>query len=179
MYRIVPGIASLRQHLETLSRTPQIYRPARCPHCGLGKVFRHGCYMRKAARNRESDGASNPIPIPRYLCCGCRRTCSRLPACIAPRRWHGWGVQQIVLQLLLTGASLRQCGAAMHLDRRTVRRWRDWLNSRSEAFAFFLRARFPELGRTADWRSFWIACFKRMPLCEAMALLDRDGVIVP
>ena len=179
MYRIVPGIASLQQHLETLSSHPQVYRPARCPHCGLEGVLIHGCYTRKAARNPSADGVSNPISIPRYRCRGCRRTCSRLPACVAPRRWCGWALQQSVLHGLLIGNSLRQCSVKNHLDRRTARRWRRWLAERSETFSFWLRARFVELGRTVDWRSFWMRCFDCMSLREAMTCLDNDGVIVP
>ncbi|MBK9442558.1 MAG: hypothetical protein IPN53_15175 [Comamonadaceae bacterium] len=33
----------------------------------------------------------NPVPILRYLCNACKHTCSRLPACIAPRRWFDLG----------------------------------------------------------------------------------------
>jgi hypothetical protein len=50
MYRIVPGIASLEQHLLTLITDPERYRPARCPHCGQGRPWSHGCYERKADR---------------------------------------------------------------------------------------------------------------------------------
>lgn len=61
------------------------------------------------------------------------------------------------------------------LDRRTVRRWREWVVSCTPSFAFFLRSRFPELGRAGDdWQAFWRACLQQMPLCEAMAWLDRE-----
>ncbi len=63
--------------------------------------------------------------------------------------------------------------------RATLRRWWKWLAVRSEDFAFHLRSRFPELGRTPDWQAFWRACLDRMPWSEAMAWLDRNGVIVP
>ena len=85
MARIVSGIATLHQHRETLRHDPELYRPSACPHCGLGGLWAHGFYPRKADRTPRS--TENPVLIPRFLCRGCHRTCSRLPACIAPRRW--------------------------------------------------------------------------------------------
>ena len=179
MLRIVPAIASLQQHLDTLDRRPELYRPPRCPHCGLNVLWGHGCYERKADRDRSSDGVLNPIPIPRFFCQGCRHTCSRLPECIAPRRWYGWVVQQLALQLLLVGCSLQRCSAWVGLDRRTVRRWWQWLKTRSDEFAFVLRSRLAALGRAVDFRSFWCQCLERLTLGEAMGWLDRNGVVVP
>ena len=130
MPRIVPAITTLLQHLHMLSNSPEVYRPSACPHCGLGGLWSHGCYERKPDRGPHSSGTLNPIPIPRYFCRGCGRTCSRLPQCIAPRRWYGWAVQQLVLQLLLAGCSLHRCACWMGLDRRTAGRWRGWLDDR-------------------------------------------------
>jgi transposase-like protein len=186
MYRIVPAVTSLQQHLQAISSEPHIYRPARCPHCGLAdSLWSHGHYERKAVRPGHMDEVDktakveNPIPILRFLCGGCRRTCSRLPAVIAPRRWYGWLAQQRVLGLLLLGQSLRQASAATDLRRHTVRRWWRWLAERSETFELFLKTRFAELGRAVDWQGFWIACFDQMPLRDAMASLDNNGVVVP
>ena len=179
MPRIVPAITTLLQHLHMLSNSPEVYRPSACPHCGLGGLWSHGCYERKADRGPHSSGTLNPIPIPRYFCRGCGRTCSRLPQCIAPRRWYGWAVQQLVLQLLLAGCSLHRCACWMGLDRRTAGRWRGWLDDRGDGFALFLRGRFPELGRAVDFRGFWQGCLTAMDLGGAMACLDRDGVVVP
>ena len=179
MHRIVPAITSLHQHLDSLVREPAVYRPAACPHCGLGRLWGHGCYGRKADRRPGASGSLNPIPIPRFFCQGCRQTCSRLPECIAPRRWYDWALQQVVLLLLLGGGSLHQCSVLSGLDRRTIRRWWAWLCGRTDAFGMFLRARFPELGRAVDLRGFWQGCLKAMPLSQAMAWLDRDGVAVP
>ena len=179
MPRIVPSIASLSQHLETLQRTPEIYRPPACPHCGLRGLWNHGCYERKADRSPEAAGTLNPIPIPRFFCQSCSHTCSRLPECIAPRRWYGWALQQLVLQWLWVDCSLHRCAAWVGLDRRTVRRWGQWLEARGGEFTFFLQTRFPELGRTVDVRSCWTACLEHLTLGAAMAWLDRDGVVVP
>ncbi len=177
MHRIVPTITSLDQHQHVIDHTPDAYRPPRCPHCGRGVLWRHGCYHRKADRSRQSGCSRNPVPIRRYCCAGCRRTCSRLPLCIAPRRWHDWSVQHAALYCLMCGQSLH--GACRHacLDRRTVRRWRDWLCCRSETFVFFLRSRFPALGRNADQNAFWKNTLLDRPLGCVMAWLDRDLVV--
>jgi hypothetical protein len=179
MLRIVPAIASLSQHLETLQQTPEVYRPAACPHCGLGGLWCHGCYERKADRPASGSDSLNPIPIPRFWCRGCRHTCSRLPECLAPRRWYGWAVQQVVLLGVLAGGSLHQAAVQGGVDRHTVRRWWAWLQDRSATFGFGLRARFAELGRAVEVSGFWRGCWAVMPLSRAMAWLDQDGVAVP
>lgn len=177
MHRIVSTITSLDQHIHAVEHNPDVYRPPRCPHCGLGVLWRHGCYHRKADRSRRPGRSRNPVPICRFCCAGCRRTCSRLPLCITPRRWHDWAVQQVVLQCLLCGGSLHRCSRSSCLDRRTVRRWRDWLKIRGETFTFFLRSRVPEWGRSIDAPGFWHKVMDDLSLANAMAWLDRDLVV--
>jgi len=179
MQRIVPAILSLPQHRDALDRQPVIYRPSACPHCGLARLWGHGCYVRKADRRPEPSGSLNPVFIPRFFCQGCRQTCSRLPECVAPRRWYGWTVQQVVLLWLLGGGSVHQAAIQGGVDRHTVRRWWGWLRDRSEVFGFWLRSRFPELGRAVDFAGFWQGCLALMSLSRAMAWLDREGVVVP
>lgn len=175
MKRIVESIASLAEHMIAVISDPEVYRPAACPRCGYAVVWRHGCYHRKA--DRSAEGSLNPVPVLRFLCRACVRTCSRLPACIAPRRWYGWVVQQAVLLLVLSGVSLHRCARCCGRDRRTVRRWRDWLGERGEQFAFFLRSRWPELGRVAEFESFWRNVIDELSLQRAFAWLDRELVV--
>lgn len=179
MSRIVPAIASLSHHFETLRQSPEVYRPSTCPHCGLGRLWGHGCYERKADRRPGPGGSLNPIPIPRFLCQGCRQTCSRLPECIAPRRWYDWAVQQVVLLWLLGGGSLHQAAVQGGVDRHTVRRWWAWLKERSATFGFWLRGGFPEWGRAVEGAGFWQGCWNAMPLRRVMAWLDGQGLVVP
>ncbi len=130
MRRIVGSIVSLAHlHLITVASDPEQYRPLVCPHCRRADVWRHGCYHRKADRTAGAAASLNPVRVLRFLCRACVRTCSRLPACMAPRRWCDWIVQQAVLVLLLGGMSLHGCARCSGRDRRTVRRWRwrDWL----------------------------------------------------
>ena len=105
MLRIVHSFITLEQHLRSIVTTPQSYHPGRCPHCGRTCLWAHGFYERKA--DRSVAGALNPVPVPRYCCAGCGRTCSRLPLCVCPLRWYGWALQQLVLSLILFGVSLR------------------------------------------------------------------------
>jgi hypothetical protein len=53
------------------------------------------------------------------------------------------------------------------------------LNEHSQVFEWRLRSRFPELGRTVNFEAFWQNCLQSMSLSQAMAWLDREGVIVP
>jgi transposase-like protein len=179
MQRIVPAIQSLHHHRDLLEQESVIYRPAACPHCGLARLWGHGCYARKSDRRPEPSCSLNPVSIPRFFCQGCRHTCSRLPECIAPRRWYGWAVQQVVLLWLLAGGSVHQAADQGGVDRHTVRRWWGWLKERSETFAFRLRSRFPDLGRAVDFAGFWHGCLESMSLSRAMAWRDLEGVLVP
>jgi hypothetical protein len=180
MSRIVSGISTLRQHNETLRSKPEVYRPLRCPNCKHSGLWNHGFYFRKAERHPTSaEACLNPISIPRYLCSSCLHSCSRLPECIPPRRWYSWLFQQQVLKSLLTGGSLHRSSVTHDLCRNTVRRWWRWLALSTPTFEFFLKSRYPELGRSADWQSFWLTCLSAMSLSCAMADLDHDGVDVP
>lgn len=178
MPHIVPAIA-LEQHLQTLICQPESYRPVCCPSCGLKGLWAHGCYERKADRDR---GDLNPVVIPRYLCgrrAGCGTSCSSLPSALSPRRWYEWRVQQAVLVSVLSGASLRSCARQLAPALSTVRRWWGWLTARHEDFAFHLRAQWPEWGRVQPWQIFWQHALQQQPLAELMAYLNQQGRAVP
>lgn len=177
MSRIVASVTTLEQHVEAIEQTPEIYRPLACPHCGIKIVWQHGSYTRKADRRHDGEGSLNPVPILRFCCSACRRTCSRLPLCIAPRRWHDWSVQQGALEGLLNGDSLRGCARAKVRDRRTIGRWWHWFEEHGQGFEFHLRSRLPELGRVAGFVAFWRQVFKSMGLAAAMALLDQEMIV--
>ena len=187
MYRIASDITTLDQRLTTLFSNPERYRPERCPNCGWAKLWAHGCYTRKADRLPEGTGERNPVPILRFRCSfpDCRRTCSCLPACIAPRRWYPWAAQQMALALVLTGASLHNVEEQFVSRwrrgpvRSTIRRWLDWLDARGAGFAFRLKGRFPALARIGDGTPFWLASFETLGLAKVMAALDGLGEIVP
>lgn len=179
MSRILPAIDTLVQHLSRLKHQPEAYRPERCPHCGKGSVWCHGFYTRLADREGVDGEYLDPVPIPRYFCSHCRRTCSCLPACIAPRRWYLWAAQQAAMVLVLDGSSFQKIAAQYQADRRTISRWWHRLKAQFLDHGFHLRNRFPELGRHASVCSFWSACLKHMSLAEAMLWLECDGVLIP
>ena len=179
MSRIVSGIITLRQHIATLRSTPKSTAP-RVSELRAWHLRHHGCSLPQGGSPPGDPGEYlNPIPIPRYLCASCRHSCSRLPECLAPRRWDSWVLQQQALQALLTVYSLHGCSTTHGLCRSTVRRWWIWLSSSTVTFEFFLRSRYPEWGRTSDWQSFWRTCLNEMPLSGIMANLDHDGIDVP
>lgn len=177
MHRIVPGILSLAQHLRLVVEDPERYRPSSCPHCQASGLWCHGCYWRKADRREDAGASLNPVAVRRFWCRSCAHTCSRLPECIAPRRWYDWAAQQVVLLLLLAGCSVRRCALITGGARRTVQRWGAWLARREADFAFFLRSRFAELGRADDGAAFWRLVLERMSLSRAMAWLDMELVV--
>ena len=179
MSRIVPAIDTLGQHVHQLAHHPEAYRPHRCPYCNRSGLWCHGEYLRKADREGTEGIYLEPVPIPRFMCSHCRRTCSRLPSCIAPRRWYLWCCQQAALALLLGGMSIRQAAKQCQPVRQTLSRWLQWLKGAFVVHAFHLRSRYPQLGRHTSPASFWLAHFKRRSLAKAMSQLDGDGVVVP
>jgi len=80
---------------------------------------------------------------------------------------------------LLLGDSLRKASSLVDVARQTGRRWWTWLKTRSDLFAFHLKDRFPDLGRTADLSGFWLRSLSDHPLASMMAFLDQEGVIIP
>jgi transposase-like protein len=173
MHRIVSSITTLAQHIETLASSPQSYRLPTCPRCGLGVPRIHGSYDRKVDRKAGLGLGCRVVQVPRFFCRGCERTHSRLPLCIAPRRWYDWAVQQILLALVLAGVSVRACAQRVGVDRHTVRRWRNWLLApQAVEFVFHLRSRWPELGRLPDDPSLWRQVLVCPGLAPAMAFVD-------
>ncbi len=179
MNRMLPEIETVAQHQEQLRDNPDSYRPECCPHCGKGGLQRHGHYERNAPRAEGMAFLLGSLFIPRFYCPKCHHTCSRLPACLSPRRQYWWAAQQAVLMRLMMGVSLRGVARQLWPSRRTIGRWWRWLKGRFDEHALHLRSRFPELGRAVDWKVFWSRCFECMNLCEAMGWLDRIGVRVP
>lgn len=179
MYTIVADILSLQQHLETLAQKPENYRTKCCPACGKNGVWGHGYYYRKSDRSPKP--TQNPIPIPRYICPGCKRTHSVLPECIPPRRWYLWLTQQIVFAELLAGKSLRFVSQLFSNlpSRSTCKRWLGNLKDKFLSQAQALRALITDLGRQPNFAAFWQACLKIIPLSAAMRLCYQNGVQIP
>jgi hypothetical protein len=88
-------------------------------------------------------------------------------------------MQQAVVLSVLMGQSLRACARSHGVDRRTVGRWWQWLQARSEVFSFRLRSHWIEWGRAVDWRRFWSLGLSQQPLRDLMAWLDSQGLDVP
>ncbi len=179
MARILPGIETLKQHQEQFQDDPDSYRPERCPHCAKAGMHRHGYFERNAPRGEGMAFSLGMLRIPRFYCPTCHGTCSRLPACLSPRRQYWWRSQQAVLERLISGKSIHEVARRMKAGRRTIGRWWQWLEGQFDVHSLYLRSRFPELGRAVDWKAFWSLCLERMSLGEAMGWLDRAGVRVP
>lgn len=174
MRRIVADINGLEQHNQAISQTPEVYRPASCPHCELKVLWRHGHYQRKADLCNRGAANLNPVLILRYYCPGCERTCSRLPECIAPRRWYNWLLQQIGLGAMIEHRAPATPPTCRTPAPRTIGRWWRWLQERGQIFRFYLTSRFAELGRMADDAAFWCRVFETIGLPRAMAWLDQE-----
>ena len=179
MSRMLPGIETLEHHQSVLENDPDAYKPERCPCCGKAGLHHHGHYERNAPRGEGLALLQGVLLILRFFCPNCCRTCSRLPACLSPRRQYWWKRQQAVLERLSAGESDREVTRRTTPSRRTIGRWRHRLEGHFDLHGLHLRSRFPGLGRAVGWQAFWSLCFQTMSLSAAMGWLDRMGVSVP
>ena len=179
MRPIVLDILHLVQHIKYLKEDPECYRPEYCCHCGRVGLWKHGSYPRKPDRQGQKGNNLNPIPILRFYCSQCHRTCSVLPECIPPRRWYLWAEQQAVLLLHLAGSSQRAISLEQGPSRSTIGRWARSLQERHAEFSSALKARFSELGYTASFIDFWKRCLKQMALSRAMYYLNDAQLAIP
>ena len=179
MRHIIANIHSLAQHLKTLASNPAAYKPDQCPHCQLITLWNHGTYPRQSDRLNSLSESLNPIPIPRYYCPNCKKTCSVLPECIPPRRWYLWATQQLVLLLVLSGMSYRQIGRDSPVSHWTVRRWYQRLESQYTNHCFRLKSKVPWPGRHPEFADFWQALLAKIKLSTAMLWLNYFGEFIP
>lgn len=173
---ILAGICSIRQHIQKICSQPEDYQPERCPHCNCARLWRHGVYLRKSDRERKGLGL---VPVLRFFCALCQRTCSTLPECLPPRRWFSWRLQQAILHLLLQGHSLHAASRLFPPARSTLRRWWHHLQRHFLLHRDALLTHYPQLGLWSQFKPFWLAYLSRFSLSEAMLTLNRQGISVP
>ena len=175
MFVILPNILTLEQYLQL---PIALLKPDACPQCGKAGLWYHCHYTRKAARLPENK-ALNPIPIYRFYCPCCQKTCSVLPECIPPRRWYMWCIQVQVLQQVILGRSINATSKAAKVSRRTCQRWfQRWTDSWLQ-HTHALRTYWRSLGQYQTFGTFWQAALKQEPFSKAMRLCHEQGVIVP
>lgn len=179
MRPIVPGIGTLAQHLKQIKEAPETYRPERCPHCGKAGVWCHGAYTRKSDRESRADDRLDPVPILRFYCRHCRRTCSALPECIPPRRWFLWSIQQAAIVLWLAGVSVEKAAELVVPSADTIWRWWSRLHACFSEHGFHLCRHFAKWGVYQSAKALWRAVLAELSLSQAMCLLHQSGVIVP
>jgi transposase-like protein len=175
MQKIVPNLGTLEQYLKAQKNTPEIFRPERCPNCGMKVLWGHGSYDRKADRSSDH----NPVRIFRFFCPFCHCTCSVLPEYISPRRWYLWSIQQAAIVLVLSGKSIAATARAIASSRHTISRWMGRLKERFRFHKDVLCQHITDLGRTGNFAEFWLACFNKIPLSQAMLFCHVAGVNVP
>ena len=179
MCLILSEIVTLRQHLNTLKQSPELYCPDACIYCQETVIWRNGYYYRKPDRLNSGADSLNDIPIPRFKCVSCCRTFSTLPECIPPRRWYPWFIQQICLSLCLSGWSFQKIQQIFPVARSTLSRWVSWLGHKFNDHHQGLCSKEAEMGYYSEPVSFWSHWFKSKSLSHAMLLLNQLGVIVP
>jgi hypothetical protein len=180
---VLANITTLAQHQIHVEEHPEEYCPDHCPYCGISGLRLFCCYYRVPDRENSSSESMNPVKILRFTCPDkeCGRTSSTLPACLPPRRWYLWEVQQQTLSQLLDGRSARQVSRCLTPSRRTVARWWQWLNRQYQTFSHhILNHLYEELGRyNRSAADFWSALFARYSLREGMVINLCAGVRVP
>ena len=176
---ILSEVIDLQQHIETLHNEANDYQPSQCPSCGRTGLWKHGTYYRRRALT------SRKIPIQRFLCPHCNKTCSTLPEFISPRRQFQWFTQQMVMQLMLTTNNLNKAWKAISSQpgptpsMSTIRRWWRHTCQQYPQHRFHLCNAHPELGYSSDQISFWKMCLDRFSLSNTMFILANSGHPIP
>ncbi len=176
---ILSDIITLRQHLDSLEKTPEYYKPKECPYCQEKIIWFHGCYYRKPDRMSDSEHSLNDIPVPRFKCAACQHTFSTLPECITPRRWYPWVIQQLCLELSLMGYSIRQLHHLFPIARSTLSRWMHWSIHQFDDHRKNLCVSVAAMGYYTTHHTFWCHWFRTNTLSQAMVLIYRAGKCVP
>ena len=179
MRNILAGVTSLVQHVQEIKTHPRLYRPESCIYCGNQSLWGHGSYLRKADRQISSEEREDPVAILRFYCPRCKRTCSVLPECIPPYRWHLWALQKAVLLLYLSGKSLKQIADECIATRWTIKRWWDRLVTKFTVHSFHLKSIDVCLGYADDVKDFWRQCLDKFDLSKIMLTLNNLGEIIP
>jgi len=179
MRPIVAGIYSLVQYLKLIAVNLEHLRPKECPYCFCPNLHRHGCYYRKSDRESPPGENLNPIPIYRFRCPDCKRTCSTLPECIPPRRWYIWKIQQAAILLYFANGSFEATSKEVIPSGQTIRRWFSRLVEKFQMHASKLKSAFSWLGYTNALIHFWQAWCDKHRLSTAMWFLNNNHVAVP
>jgi len=181
MRPILAEIMTLFCHIQALNFYPHAYRPEKCPHCGFYQLWGHGSYTRKSDKTNEHPNGSNlnPIPILRYFCPSCGRTCSTLPECLPPRRWYQWNVQQIVYEYYLKGYSVYVIDMLVMPSIQTIYRWINAFENQLSTYQFHLKTKISSLGYADGIKLFWKTCWDKKPLSHWMLVLNNEGVKIP
>lgn len=175
-FQIISNILSLEQYITGLSQAPHEFKPKDCPYCHKKNLWSHGRYHRKA--DRRACPTLNPIPILRFFCHYCRRTCSLLPECIAPRRWYLWKEQEDCLKARFNGFSIQSIARRFLPSRQTIRRWLHWAFDWFEEFRMELQSRFPSLGYESEALEWWKKLLEKISLSTTMRILRNIGINV-
>ena len=161
---IMPKVLSWSEYQKI---QPKDLRPVCCPHCSKKGLWLHGHYERKSERNF--------VPVFRYFCPHCHKTCSVLPEYLAPRRRYIWQVQQAVLILAITGNSLATIAKQLAPSRHTVSRWLKHFKARWQFHRDVLSLLFADL-KLNSFNDFWLACLQKISLAQAMYFCNLERI---
>lgn len=178
MYHIIADILHLFQHKTAFNEGLKLSHSACCP-CGSVGLWLHGTYPRKADRSNVGEKSLNPIPIQRYYCPNCGKTCSALPECIPRHRWYLWEIQEAVFLLMLSGLSIRSIAKVVAPSRHTISRWFTRFKEQFLEHKNVLCSYMADLGRTDGFIDFWKMCSEKISLSKAMLLCHVSQVVVP
>ena len=179
MRPIVAEIHSLVEYNQLIAVNLESLRPEKCPYCFCSNLHFHGHYDRKSDRESPPGENLNPIPIYRFLCPDCKRTCSTLPECIPPRRWYIWATQKKAIFSYFKYGSFAEASQEVIPSGQTIRRWFNRLVEKFQIHAATLRATFSWLGYISELIPFWQAWCDKRKLSTAMLCLNNSDVAIP
>ena len=179
MFFICGQIDSLQQHLCQLHQQPDDYKVSHCPYCYCTRLWRHGCYYRQSDRIHPASATLNAIPIPRFRCSKCLKTCSTLPECLPPLRWYEWCIQEQAIQLYLSGKTYRSIAKLLKPGRTTIGRWIRHLKACIALHTDFFRQHLKQLQLISEFNSVWSVILSNFTLARTMYFLHQGGIVIP
>jgi len=80
--------------------------------------------------------------------------------------------------MVLNGCTYAQIMREQLPGRRTIKRWKAWLDDKLLIHSHTLKARFSKLDNQSTG-AFWSSCWQQMSLAEAMFYVYAGGEVVP
>ena len=178
--QIIKPYSSINDYISDATNNPEALYPERCECCGSTRFSLNGFYERKSeGRGKEVHVKNGELKIRRLKCKGmCGISYSILPSLIPRLRWYLWCMQQFIIMLLISGASIAAIVERTHISRSTITRWIRWFKEKWIIFCNELMPKNIFLSEVSHFIGFYSSVLKRWKLSQIMLKLHEIGLVI-